>query len=448
MKTSTILAFSRTHSISAFRAVGRGVFHPAEFYKGSVYNLYPRSVRSLSVIICAILFAIASFSCTRTTGEVKPEKVGMRSDSLRVAEEIVMGYVDEGKLPGISTLVMKNGKVVQRTVYGMADLEKKKPLAENQIFRIYSMSKPITAAALMILYDEGKFKLDDPVADYIPEFDQTMVYLADTDPPVLISQNQRMTIRHLLTHTAGFTYGWNPYHYVDSIYAAMKPPMWETPNLAQFVTRVAALPLKFQPGNTWEYSISLDICGYLVEVFSGKTLEEFMDERIFTPLKMNDTGFWVPDSSHHRMAMVYLLNYQDNTLQPQSNLVEGVQKPVSLFSGGGGLVSTIEDYARFGQMLVNGGILDGERILEKSTVGLMMSDQLPEGVVYYENEGFGLGGLVDYRTGGYGWAGMASTFFMVYPEKELVTLCFSQFMPMEKYNFSREYMAKVLGSLN
>jgi CubicO group peptidase (beta-lactamase class C family) len=402
---------------------------------------------SMPVLMGVLFLAPLAFSCSRTTGEVKPEKVGMRSDSLQAADKIVKEYVDDGKIPGISTLVMKDGKIVQRTVYGMADLEKDKPMQEQQIFRIFSMSKPVTAAALMILYDEGKFGLDDPVADYIPEFDQTMVYLADTYPPVLIPQNKRMTIRHLLTHTAGFTYGWNPYHYVDSLYNAMKPPMWESPNLAQFTTRISALPLKFQPGNTWEYSISIDICGYLVEVLSGKSLEEFMDDRIFSPLKMDDTGFWVPDSSHHRMAMVYLINYQDNSLQPQPMWVEGVQKPVTLFSGGGGLVSTIEDYARFGQMLVNGGMLDGERILEKSTVELIVSNQLPEGVVYYENEGYGLGGLVDYLTGGYGWAGMASTFFMVYPDEELVTLCFSQFMPMEKYNFSREYMAKVVGSL-
>ena len=401
----------------------------------------------LRVLLYSLAYSMFLFSCTGYTGEIKPEKVGMSSDSLAAAAEIVDGYVDEGKLSCISTLVIKDGRLVQRSVSGMADIEKEMPLDEGHIFRIYSMSKPITAAALMILYEEGKFQLDDALYDYIPEFEHSMVYLADTKPPVLIPQNRSMTIRHLLTHTAGFTYGWNPYNYVDSLYSAMQPPMWESSSIAHFAERISALPLKYQPGTTWEYSISLDICGYLVEVLSGMSLEEFLDTRLFTPLKMHDTGFWVPDSAHHRMTTIYQINYDDNSLEAIPMLTEDIKNPVGLFSGGGGLVSSIEDYARFAQMLVNGGILDGERVLKQSTVDMILSNQLPEGVIYNKDEGFGLGGLVDFNTGGYGWAGMASTFFMVYPDDKLVALCFTQFIPLEKYNFAWEFLSKVRGAL-
>jgi CubicO group peptidase (beta-lactamase class C family) len=283
------------------------------------------------------------------------------------------------------------------------------------------------------------FELDDPLSNYLPEYKNMEVYLYDSDPYVMIEATEPITIRHLLTHTAGFTYGWDRYNYVDSLYRAIDPPLWESSSLQDFTTRDAENPLKFMPGHVWEYSISLDVAGYLVEVLSGMSFDVFLKARLFEPLKMNDTGFEVPDSAHDRLAMIYQLDYETGKNIPQNYLVDGVKKDVTLFSGGGGMVSSVEDYARFGQMLLNGGELDGARILEQETVDLIMSDQLPKDAKYELGSGYGLGGSVDMATGYYHWSGMASTFFWVCPEDNMVVLCFAQFLPNQKYRFAWEF---------
>lgn len=394
-----------------------------------------------------LLVLLLVHGCRERPGKGTPEALGFASDSLKAASALMQEYVDEGKLPCVSTLVMRNGTVVHRSMHGYADIEKQVPLQEHQLFRIYSLSKPVTSVALMILYEEGMFELDDPVSDYLPEFEKTEVYLTDTDPPVLIPQNEQITIRHLLTHTSGLTYGWDPYSYVDSLYNAVHPPLWESSSLSVFSEQLARLPLKYQPGSRWEYSVSLDIAGYLVEVLSGMKFKDFLESRVLRPLQMYETCFEVPDSSMNRLAMIYIWDYGKKKLAPVPTLVEQVEHPVTLFSGGGGLVSGIEDYARFGQMLLNGGELDGARILKPGTFEMIMSDQLPEGVVYQEGVGYGLGGAVELETGVYRWSGMASTFFWVDPAHDLQILCFSQFIPVEKYAFGREFREKIMAAL-
>lgn len=388
------------------------------------------------------------YGCRERQQKGTPEAYGFSSDTLYAASALMQEYIDDGKLPCISTLVMKNGDIVHRGVHGYADVVKQVPLEEHQLFRIFSLGKPVTAVALMMLYEEGLFALDDPVAEYIPEFAETEVYLTDTDPPVLIPQNDQITIRHLLTHTSGLTYGWDPYNYVDSLYGAMIPPLWEVSSLSVFSEKLARLPLKYQPGSRWEYSVSLDIASYLVEILSGMTFKDFLETRVLRPLQMNDTGFQVPDSALHRLAMIYIWDYDQKELEPMPAWVEQVKHPVTLFSGGRGLVSSIEDYARFGQMLLNGGELEGLRLLKRETIDMIMSDQLPEGIVFREGVGYGLGGSVELETGVYHWYGMASTFFWADPGNDLLILCFSQFIPAEKYAFGREFREKVMAALD
>jgi CubicO group peptidase (beta-lactamase class C family) len=373
-----------------------------------------------------ILFA----ACNQGKKIVTPESVGLSGDTLNLAAQKIQEFIDSGKWAGITTLIMKNGSVVYRERFGYNDLENQEPIEENTIFRIFSMTKPITTVALMTLYDEGKFKLDDKVADYIPEFKETLVYQPGEDGPALEPQANEMSIRHLLTHTSGITYGWDPNSYVDSLYGVAKVGNWESTTIGEKVKVLAGLPLKHQPGTKWEYSLSIDVAGYLVEVLSGLPLDEYFRTRIFDPLKMDDTGFFVPEEKHDRLAGLY---YRDENgfLQSAGEWGDRFKKPATVFSGGGGLVSTMDDFLTFCKMLLNGGELDGKRILQESTVKMIMSDQLPSGVKYGEDSGYGLGGQVNLLTSEYAWGGAASTNFWINPANDMVVICYAQLMPSD-----------------
>jgi CubicO group peptidase (beta-lactamase class C family) len=311
---------------------------------------------------------------------------------------------------------------------------------ETAIFRIYSMTKPITAGALMTLFDEGKFTLDDKVSKFIPEFEGAMVYNAETK--TLEPQIDELTIRHLLTHTSGIPYGWDQKAYVDSLYRTLSASAWDG-TIGEKVKILAKIPLKNQPGTKWEYGLGIDVAGYLVEVISGTPLDVFMKTKIFDPLKMDDTGFFTPEEKHSRLAT--LCTIKNDTLQEaEGQMKEGFKKPVTLFSGGGGLVSTVDDYLKFCRMLLNGGELDGVRILQESTAQLVMTNQLPAGVVFDENKGYGLAGSVNPETGVYGWAGAASTKFWIDPKNQMVTIICTQLMPSD-YTYADEFY-KVVNS--
>ncbi len=295
------------------------------------------------------------------------------------------------------------------------------------------MTKPITAVALMTLYDEGKFQLDDKVSEYIPEFEGAQVYNAETKS--LEPQTEELTIRHLLTHTSGIPYGWDPKAYVDSLYRVRSAGTWDG-TIGEKVKILAKIPLKSQPGTTYEYGLGIDVAGYLVEVLSGIPLDEYMKTKIFDPLNMDDTGFYVPEEKHNRLALVYS-NMNDSLTAPQ-NMNEVFKKPVTLFSGGGGLVSTVDDYLTFCKMLLNGGELNGTRILKEETVQMIMSDQLPQGAKYADNKGYGLAGEVNYETGEYGWAGAASTKFWIDPKNDMIVITAAQLMP-GNYSYAGEF---------
>jgi len=385
---------------------------------------------TFAILLSVILIQI---SCTQSTKSVVTEKSGLSGDTLEIATQKMQEYIDSGKLAGISVMVIRNNETVVRKNFGLADVSNGKPIEDNT-----SMTKPITAVALMTLYDEGKFKLDDKVSDFIPEFADTKVYNAETK--TLEPQNTPMTIRHLLTHTSGLTYGWDQRSYVDSLYRVTSASGWDGV-LADKMKILAGIPLKHQPGTKYEYSVSIDVAGYLVEVISGMPLDKYMKTKIFDPLKMDDTGFYVPEEKHSRLANVYTMKNDSLKEQPSMNGMN-FKVPATLFSGGGGLVSTMNDYSRFAGMLLNGGEFDGARILKDSTVQMIMSNQLPLGVNYENGGSYGLGGSVNPVKGHYGWSGAASTHFVVDKNNNMVIIALTQFMPFN-IKYALKFVDKV-----
>ena len=284
--------------------------------------------------------------------------------------------VDDGRLAGITTMIARHGRVADFQTYGYPGHGgRTTPMAEDAIFRIYSMSKPITGVALMMLYEEGKFRLSDPVRRYIPEFADLKVAASwGPDGPVLEDADHAMTIRELMTHTAGLAYGIGDPHPADRLYQR-EGVLNSRGTLKDMIDKLAGLPLRQQPGSRWTYSVAVDVQGYLVEVLSGQPFDEFLQERIFDPLGMVDTGFHVPAEDHGRFAQVYGYDEAGTLVAPPApDASEGPRPfldPATFFSGGGGLVSTTMDYMRFCQMLLNGGELDGVRILSPTTVDMM-----------------------------------------------------------------------------
>ena len=391
------------------------------------------------------LFLISSFILVFSLGcnNVVESSHGLLLDTLELADQKMQAYVDDGKLSCVATLILKDGEVAHQAYFGHANIEEERAINENTIYRMYSMSKPITAATLMILFDEGKFQLDDPVEKYIPEFENVKVWVDGAE----VEQDMPFTIRHLLTHTAGFTYGWDKSAYVDSLYTSeQKKPLWASASLKDMVMFLATVPLKNQPGSKYEYSVSIDVAGYLIEVLSGQTFDVFLEERMCGLLGMYDTGFEVPEEDHGRLAMIYTPDKESGELAPVEMMTNGVLKDVKLFSGGGGMVSTIGDYGKFGQMLLNGGELDGVRILEESTVKLITSNQMHP-PAQFEGIAYGLGGYVNEEEGRYGWSGAASTDFVLDMKNNMIVISLTQYIPFMGEPFKDEYNTLVLKAL-
>jgi len=354
----------------------------------------------------------------------------MSSERLTRLHDEMQGLVDDGRLAGITTMIARHGIVVDFQTYGHRDIEAGDSMEEDEIFRIYSMSKPITGVALMTLYEEGKFRLSDPVARYIPEFADLQVATRwGAGGPTLEDPDHAMTIRELMTHEAGLAYGIGAPGPVDSIYSA-RGVLDTRQTLADMIAKLADIPLRHQPGSRWYYSIAVDVQGYLVEVLSGQPFDVFLQERIFGPLRMVDTGFHVPVEKHHRLAQVYSYRGGDLVTRPSGNGSEGSRPfldPATFFSGGGGLLSTTTDYMRFSQMLLNGGELDGVRILSPTTVQLMSRNHLPRSNPERgPGQGFGLDFAVVLEpsetgsVGEYSWGGAAGTWFWIDPVEDLI----------------------------
>ena len=354
------------------------------------------------LLLCSCTLCFAQQSVFTPT---VPETVGFSAERLLKLNNTMEGLVDGGKLSGAVTVLARHGEIINIGVHGYQDAEHKTPMQVNSIFRIASMSKPVTGVAMMILYEQGKWQPDDPLSKYIPEFADLKVYagMDGKGQMILDKPNHPPTVGELMSHTAGFGLGLFGNSPVDQLYKQADPK--DAADLHSFIEVVAKLPLLYQPGDAWVYSVSTDIQGYLVEKLSGQSLPEFMQERIFKPLGMADTGFSVPRSKLDRLVTVYSFDEQAQKLKPLSR-ERNITRDPGLPSGGGGLYSTAQDYYRFAQMLANGGEFAGARILSPSTIKLMRSNHLPKRLM---NGEFGIG-TVRMRPGfGFGFDGAVFT---------------------------------------
>jgi len=396
--------------------------------------------------------------------EARPEDVGLSTQRLGRVSDWMRRQVDEGRLPGISVAIARRDRLAFFETYGASDVERGVPLAAETIFRIYSMTKPITTVAALMLYEEGRFQLDDPLADYLPEFAQPRVWAGgDVRALTTVRAEQPITIAQLMTHTAGFTYGFLDEHPLDALYRerGVDFQRGDTP-LAELVVLLAEQPLLFQPGSRWNYSVATDVLGRLIEVLSGESLDRYFEQRILAPLGMHDTAFFVPEGKRERFAANYGPAKDGGLELVDPATGSRFTRPMVTFSGGGGLVSTAGDYLRFTRMLARRGELDGVRLLGRKTVETMTTNHLPGDLAAmgrprfaettYEGIGFGLGVSVMLdpararimgSPGEYAWGGAASTAFWIDPVEELIVLLLTQLTPSSSYLLRREL--RVLG---
>jgi CubicO group peptidase (beta-lactamase class C family) len=411
-----------------------------------------------------------------------PESAGMSKTALdRVEQHLKRRYIDAGRFPGTQLLVYRRGKIVHSTSQGFADVERKAPVRDDTIFRIYSMTKPITSVAFMMLFEEGRVALDEPVHRYIPEWKNLGVFVAGTAPAFLTRPPSRpMLIVDLLRHTSGLTYGFQQRTNVDAAYREKKiGDVVKAGTLETMIADLAKIPLEFSPGEAWNYSVSTDVIGYLIGKISGQPFEQFLKERIFDPLGMSDTGFHVPADKARRFAACYsadppgavtfhaaerkgILTLQDDPA------TSSFLSPPDLVSGGGGLCSTTADYLTFCRALINGGELGGVRLLGPKTLKLMTSNHLPGGLdlpglsrslfseATYNGIGFGLGfavtmdpakTLIPGSPGEYNWGGAATTSFWIDPAEELITIFMTQVLPSSAYPLRRELRTLVYAAI-
>ena len=396
---------------------------------------------------------------------------GFDSQRLARVAALVDRYVAEGKLAGAQVQVAHRGEVALRHTVGRADVASDRPLGDDAIYRIYSMTKPITSIALMQLYEQGRVLLEDPVSAYIPEFAEMQVFTGGTPTAPKVRPAQTvMTVKDVLTHASGLTYGFFFQNNLDAMYREDGLGNFELPDytLEEGMRLLAAKPLAFDPGTAWNYSMSTDVCGRLVEVISRMGLDEYFAEHITGPLGMADTAFHVPADKVHRFTSNYQLTPEDPLATFDSFDTSPYLSPPVFLSGGGGLVGTVDDYQRFVDMLLNGGELDGRRIIGRKTLEYMTINHLPEGKTLnelgqslfseavMEGMGFGLGfsTLVDPARNGavssggeFAWGGAASTAFWVDPAEEITCVFMTQLMPSRSYPLRRELKATVYQAL-
>jgi CubicO group peptidase (beta-lactamase class C family) len=385
--------------------------------------------------------------------EAEPESVDMSSERLARIDRHFQQYVDDGRLAGWQAVVARRGKVVHHSMVGLRHLEDQLPVEADTIWRIYSMTKPLTAVLALQLWEEGAFELNDPVAKYIPSFGHTKVWRSGSvTNPLLDPQMDPMRLWQLFAHTSGLTYGFMYNHPVDELYrrAGFEWGLPKDVDLAGMCDVLAGLPLLYQPGSEWSYSMGLDVLGRVLEVVSGESLDELMSSRLLQPLGMHETTWHVPEANHSRVARLYAAHPATRTAIPLDGMGDGALRPPQAFLGGGGMQSTAYDYQRFVQMLANEGTLDGVQILSPRTVRYMASNHLPNNVdltafgrplfseTTFDGVGFGLGvsvtidpvkGRVPGNAGEFAWGGAASTAFWVDPVDDLTVTFFTQLLP-------------------
>lgn len=414
----------------------------------------------LGLMVCCSLMACQSTVVDAKNTVSVAESVGFSSERLDRIAPVMQSYIDQGKLAGTLTLVAKDGKIAYLNAQGMQDKESAKPMSEDAIFRIYSMSKPITTVAALTLWEQGKFHMFDPIAKYLPEFANMKVYVSGSGADMVLEDAKSpIRIIDLFMHTSGLSYGFTGSE-VDKLYQQMMSKPDEL-NRENIISKLAALPLAHQPGTAWNYGVSTDIIGFLVEKLSGKKLGDYLQESLFSPLGMQDTGFYVPENKVNRFSKVYTVDQKTGkTIVMRNEPLGDFKSDPAIHNGGGGLVSTAQDYFTFAQMMLNGGEINGVRILGRKTVEYMTSNHLPTHLVpfanYAQGEGYGLAmsvtvdpGMSGFMSskGNYGWGGMASTYFRVDPVEKIVMISMTQFVPSGFHRYSDDFRNLVYQAL-
>ena len=387
-----------------------------------------------------------------------------------IDEHLQRNYLDSNRYVGTLMGIYRRGELGYVSSMGLMDREAKRPMSRDTIFRIYSMTKPITSVALMTLYEKGLFQLDDPVSEYIPSFRDFEVYQEGVIGNFKTSGLEReMTVRDLLTHQSGLTYGFMERTNVDYAYRELGIEKESQESLQEFVELLTTIPLEFSPGKAWNYSVSTDVCGYLIEVISGQTLDEFFRREIFEPLDMVDTGFYVSSDKKTRLASCYEYEELKQPKLVDDAITGKYLHPPQVLSGGGGLVSTLDDYMSFCKMILNGGDAADHRIISRKTLDLMSSNHLANGgdlrscaygrwsETSYTGVGFGLGfsvlldpgsSQVSGSIGELAWGGAASTAFWIDPLEDLAVVFLTQLLPSSQFNVRRELRSLVYSAIS
>lgn len=402
--------------------------------------ILPHMKTFLLALACAVAFSVQAQLPTTSA-----RSAGFDPARLEVLHDATKRFVDEGKHAGIITLIARDGKIVDFQTYGLRDVEKQLPMQRDTIVRVYSMSKIITCAATLMLMEDGKYNLDDPVAKYLPELKEMKVWTGGTqDAPETEALKRPITIKHLLTHTSGLMYDFMGNDELTKRWRAAD--LWSGPGLTNFIAKLGRLPLKHQPGDAYTYGVNQDVQGALIERVSGQRFGAVLEDRIFRPLGMKDTGFDVPEAKWSRVAKTYKL--VDGKLVEDKPIVETwPEEGKGIEAGGAGIFSTAGDFARFAQMLCNGGTLDGKRILGRKTIELMTANHmvaLPTNQAAMRQKGFGLG--VEVTTdlgqlsmpssvGQFGWYGAATTYCQIDPKEKIVAIALAQHFPFNQHSF-------------
>lgn len=393
-------------------------------------------------LVCALLLAGTATSYLSAAD-------GFDRNRLETLHRTTKKFVDENKHAGIVTLLVHDGKIVDHKAYGFRDLEKQLPMERDTICRIYSMSKIITSVGVLVLLEEGAFNLDDAVEKFIPELKGMKVMKVSNGATELVDARP-ITIKHLLTHTSGLIYDFDENEPLGKKYK--QADLWSGPDLNDFIRKVSKLPLRHQPGDDYSYGINTDVLGALIERVSGQRFGAFLQKRIFEPLRMKDTGFDLPPEKLSRVAKTYKHGPDGKFVDGDQIIGTWAEAGRGIESGGGGLFSTAADYARFGQMLLNNGSLDGQRILGRKTVELMTANHLlslpNQADVAKRAQGFGLGvevqqdlgrGGLPGSPGAFGWYGAATTYARIDPREGIVAIALAQHFPFNEHNFFAQF---------
>lgn len=414
----------------------------------------------VGLLVCCTLMACQSTAVDSKDTAKLANSTGISAKRLDRIAPVMQSYIDQDKLAGTLTLVAKDGEIVYLNAQGMQDKAAATPMREDTLFRLYSMTKPVTAVAAMKLWEQGKFHMFDPIAKYLPEFAKMKVYVSGSGADMVLEDAKTpIRIIDLFMHTSGLSYGFTGSE-VDKMYQQLfaKPEQLTRDNI---LAKLTQLPLVHQPGTAWNYGVSTDIIGFLVEKISGQKLGEYMQDNIFSPLGMSDTGFYVASDKLDRLSQIYTVDGKTGktVIMPDGPIGDFKTDP-EIHNAGGGLVSSMQDYYTFAQMLLNGGEINGVRILGSKTVEYLTSNHLPNNLVPYNNTAPGNGyalamsvtvdpqmsGFMSSK-GSYGWGGMASTFFRVDPKEQIIMISMAQFVPIGFHRYHEDFINLVYQAL-